>query len=97
MSDATSDPKVTPATVAELGSSAAERFGDTLAARYRVGGEWREMTYAEVGEAITEVALGLVALGIEAGDRVGILADTRVEWTIASYGISVAGGIVVPV
>jgi long-chain acyl-CoA synthetase len=97
MSDATSDPKVTPATVAELGSSAAARFGDKLAARYRIDGEWREMTYAEVGEAITEVALGLIALGIEAGDRVGILADTRVEWTIASYGISVAGGVVVPV
>ena len=55
------------------------------------------MTYGEVGEAIAEVALGLIALGIEAGDRVGILADTRVEWTIASYGISVAGGVVVPV
>jgi long-chain acyl-CoA synthetase len=97
MSDATSDPKVTPATVAGLGSSAAARFGDKLAARYRVDGEWREMTYAEVGQAITEVALGLIAIGIEAGDRVGILADTRVEWTIASFGISVAGGVVVPV
>ena len=42
MSDATSEPKVTAATVAELGSSAAGRFGDKLAARYRVDGEWRE-------------------------------------------------------
>ena len=31
------------------------------------------------------------------GDRVGILADTRLEWTLSSYGISAAGGVVVPV
>jgi len=68
-----------------------------VAARHKVDGEWRELTYAEVVEAIDEIALGLVELGIEPGDRVGILSDTRVEWTLASYGISAAGGVVVPV
>ena len=48
-------------------------------------------------EAIDEIALGLAELGIEPGDRVGVLADTRLEWTLASYGISAAGGVVVPV
>ena len=85
------------ATVAALPSSAAQRFGDHLAARHRVDGEWRELTYAEVVDAIGEVALGLADLGIAPGDRVGILADTRLEWTLASYGISAAGGVVVPV
>jgi long-chain acyl-CoA synthetase len=85
------------ATVAALPSSAAERFGDHLAARHRVGEEWQELTYDEVVAAIDEVALGLVDLGIEPGDRVGVLADTRLEWTVASYGISAAGGVVVPV
>jgi long-chain acyl-CoA synthetase len=85
------------ATVAALPSSAAQRFGDHPAARHRVGGEWRELTYSEVVAAIDEVALGLAALGIEPGDRVGVLADTRLEWTVASYGISAAGGVVVPV
>jgi long-chain acyl-CoA synthetase len=85
------------ATVAALPSSAAQRFGDHLAARHRVDGEWRELTYAEVVDAIGEVALGLADLGIAPGDRVGILADTRLEWTLASYGISAAAGVVVPV
>jgi long-chain acyl-CoA synthetase len=85
------------ATVAALPSSAAQRFGDHLAARHRVDGEWQELTYNEVVDAIGEVALGLADLGIEPGDRVGILADTRLEWTLASYGISAAGGVVVPV
>jgi long-chain acyl-CoA synthetase len=85
------------ATVAALPSSAAQRFGDQLAARHRVDDEWRELTYTEVVDAIGEVALGLADLGIEPGDRVGILADTRLEWTLTSYGISAAGGVVVPI
>jgi long-chain acyl-CoA synthetase len=84
-------------TVAALSASAAHRYGDRLAARYKVGGEWREQTYAEAGRAIDELALGLIDLGIEPGDRVCLLCDTRVEWTIASYAISAAGAIVVPI
>ena len=85
------------ATVAALPSSTAQRFGDHVAARRRVDGEWQELTYSEVVAAIEEVALGLADLGIAPGDRVGIIADTRLEWTVASYGISAAGGVVVPV
>jgi len=97
MSESTSGPGTTVATVAALPSSAAERFGEQTAARHKVDGEWREVTYGDAVKAIQEVALGLAALGIEPGDRVGILADTRLEWTLASYGISAAGGVVVPV
>jgi long-chain acyl-CoA synthetase len=97
MSDTTSDPRVIAATVAALPASAAERFGDAVLARHKVGGEWRELSYAEFGDAVREIASGLVDLGIESGDRVCILSDTRVEWTLASYGISAAGGIVVPI
>jgi long-chain acyl-CoA synthetase len=97
MSQTTPTPRQIASTVAALPSSAAERFGAQVAARHKVDGEWRERTYAEVGAAIDEIALGLADLGIEVGDRVGLLADTRLEWTLASYGISAAGGVVVPV
>jgi long-chain acyl-CoA synthetase len=96
MSETTSDTR-TIATVAALPRSAAERFGERTAARHRVDGEWRELTYAQAALAIDEIALGLLELGIEPGDRVAILSDTRVEWTWASYGISAAGAVVVPV
>jgi long-chain acyl-CoA synthetase len=89
MSETTSDPKAISATVAGLPSSAAERYGELVAAQRKVDGDWQELTYAEV--------VGLIELGIEPGDRVAILSDTRVEWTLASYGISAAGGVVVPV
>ena len=97
MTETTSQSGASTATVAGLPASAAERFGDRVAARYRIDGEWQEISYADTVAAINEVALGLAELGIEPGDRVGILADTRLEWTVASYGISAAGGVVVPV
>jgi long-chain acyl-CoA synthetase len=97
VTDTTSTPRLIAETVAALPGSAAERFGSNIAARYRSDGEWCELTYAGVGEAIQELALGLVDLGIAPGDRVGLLANTRVEWVLASYAISAAGAVVVPI
>src|SRR5256885_7773716 len=84
-------------TLAHAAATAAERFGDRVAMRYRQDGEWRERSFAEVAEVVDELALGLVALGLEPGDRAAILASTRPEWTIASLAISRAGGVVVPI
>jgi long-chain acyl-CoA synthetase len=95
MADATSG--TIASTVASLPSSAAERFGANVAARCKRGDRWDELTYAEFVNAIEEIALGLMDLGIEAGDRVCLLAETRVEWSLASFGISAAGAIAVPV
>ncbi len=97
MSKTTSEQGTATTTVAALPASARERFSERVAARIKRDGEWHELTYAEVVAAIEHVAAGLVALGIEPGDRVAILSDTRLEWTLASYGISAAGAVVVPV
>src|SRR5262249_51466568 len=84
-------------TVASLPSSAAARFGPNVAARFKQGEQWDELTYAEFVTAIDEIALGLIDLGIAVGDRVCLLANTRAEWSTASFGISAAGAIAVPV
>ena len=84
MADSTSG--TIASTVASLPSSAAARFGPNVAARFKHDDQWGELTYAEFVEAIEEIALGLIDLGIEAGDRVCLLADTRLEWTLASFG-----------
>src|SRR6202007_2308480 len=54
-------------------------------------------TYAAPRKAIDEIALGLIDLGVEPGERVCLLANTRIEWTLASFAISAAGAVVVPV
>jgi long-chain acyl-CoA synthetase len=84
-------------TVARAAASAAERYGERVAMRHRDKDEWRERTFAEVGALVDELALGLVGLGLEPGDRTCILANTRPEWTFTSLAISRAGGVVVPI
>jgi len=75
--------------------AAATRPGAAL--RFHRDGAWREMGYRELGDGVRQIARGLIALGIEAGDRVAILSETRPEWTLADSGTLAAGAVVVPV
>src|SRR3954469_13365587 len=84
-------------TVADLAARAAAEYGPKAAIRYRREGEWQSVSFEELAQIVDEVALGLLALGIEPGDRVSVLANTRPEWTYASLGISRVGAVVVPV
>src|SRR3954454_1096483 len=84
-------------TIADIVSLAAERYGERPAARFQRDGEWRDVSYIELDETVSEIARGLVALGLEQGDRVALLCTTRVEWTYADFGITTAGGVVVPI
>ncbi|MDX6700038.1 MAG: long-chain acyl-CoA synthetase, partial [Baekduia sp.] len=85
------------ATIADLCTRAAELYGDQVAIKHKVDGAWRDVTFAQMGAIVDEVALGLIALGLEPGERVSILCNTRPEWTYADFAISSAGGVVVPV
>jgi len=78
-------------TIADLVPLAAERYGDKTAQRFKSGDSWQDVSYRELGERVSEVALGLISLGIEPGDKVAILSHTRPEWTYACFGISGAG------
>jgi long-chain acyl-CoA synthetase len=84
-------------TIADLLPLAVEKYGDKAAQRYKVGEEWADSSYTELGEVVKEVALGLVDLGIQPGDKVSILAHTRPEWTHACFGILTAGGTLVTI
>ena len=84
-------------TIADMAALAAERFGDRAAVRYKAGGEWRDVSFAELGEIVSEIARGLIDLGLQAGDRVALLCTTRPEWTYADFAITSAGGVVVPI
>jgi long-chain acyl-CoA synthetase len=56
-----------------------------------------DVGYEELGRAVREIAGGLAALGVEPGDRVGILGGTVPEWTLADFGALCSGATVVPV
>jgi long-chain acyl-CoA synthetase len=60
--------------------------------RYPVGDRWESQTWQETGEQVTRLAAGLVALGLEPEQRVGIASSTRFEWILADLAVMCAGG-----
>jgi long-chain acyl-CoA synthetase len=58
---------------------------------------WADVSAGEFGDQVRAVAKGLMAAGIGAGDRVGLMARTRYEWTLVDYAIWACGAVTVPV
>jgi long-chain acyl-CoA synthetase len=84
-------------TIADLIGLAARRYGDAPAIRHKHDGDWKDVSYAELSDIVSEVGRGLIDLGIEPGDRVAILCATRPEWTYADFGITSTGAVAVPI
>jgi long-chain acyl-CoA synthetase len=78
-------------TMADLLPLAAKRFAGDPALKHKVGDGWVETSYAELGDAVSETARGLIDLRLEHGDKVSILSHTRPEWTYANFAILSAG------
>ncbi|PTL74081.1 long-chain fatty acid--CoA ligase [Rathayibacter caricis DSM 15933] len=61
------------------------------------GGGWRDVTAQEFLDQVTALAKGLVAAGIEPGEKIGLICKTRYEWTLIDFAVWFAGAILVPV
>ncbi len=75
----------------------AERRGGTVVFRRQTGAGWSDVTAREFADQVTRVAAGLIAAGVQAGERVGLLSRTRYEWTLIDYAIVTAGAVTVPI
>ncbi|MDU0288438.1 long-chain fatty acid--CoA ligase [Saccharothrix longispora] len=75
----------------------AERFGNAVSFRRRVDGTWVDVTARDFAAQVLAVAKGLVAAGLQPGDRVGLMSKTRYEWTLLDFAIWHAGCVVVPI
>ncbi len=85
-------------TVADLLPRAAALYGDAPAVLFKEpSGTWSTRSYKEVGAIVEKLALGLIDLGIEKGDKVSILANTRPEWTYVDFAALSVGAVVVPI
>jgi long-chain acyl-CoA synthetase len=84
-------------TIADLLPLAVAKYAEAPAQRFKVGDDWRDISYAELGETVKEVALGLIDLGIEPGEKISILSHTRPEWTNACFGILTTGATLVTI
>jgi long-chain acyl-CoA synthetase len=84
-------------TIADLISRSAALRPEHPAVRYKQDGQWKDVTYQEVADIVQEIGLGLIDLGVEPGERVCILANTRPEWSYADMAITSIGAVVVPI
>jgi long-chain acyl-CoA synthetase len=62
-----------------------------------LSGDWTDVTASQFKDDVVALAKGLVAAGIEIGDRVALMSHTRYEWTLIDYAIWTAGAATVPV
>ena len=84
-------------TIAGLVPRSAAAHAEHVAVRYKRDGAWHDVTYAQLLEVVDELGLGLIDLGIQPGECVSILANTRPEWSYFDLAATSAGAIVVPI
>jgi long-chain acyl-CoA synthetase len=84
-------------TIADLIAHSAQAHAENVAVRYKRDGTWHDVGYSQLADIVEEIGLGLIELGIEARDRVCILANTRPEWSYVDMAATATGAIVVPI
>ncbi|WP_030865096.1 AMP-dependent synthetase/ligase [Streptomyces sp. NRRL S-37] len=90
-------PRRTTGSTADIPFANAAEAPDAVVLRREEHGTWRPVTAAAFAREVTAVAKGLIAAGLEPGDRVAVMSRTRYEWTVLDFAVWSAGGRVVPV
>ena len=90
-------PSPPPGTSPTTSSTNAREAGATAVFSRPTEQGWADVTAAEFHDEVRAVAKGLIAAGVEAGDRVALLSKTRYEWTLFDYAIWFAGAVTVPI
>jgi long-chain acyl-CoA synthetase len=75
----------------------ARRGPDDVVFSRRAGSKWAPVTAKEFATEVSALAAGLLASGVQAGDRIGLMSKTRYEWTLCDYAIWTAGAVTVPI
>src|SRR6478609_7402079 len=80
-------------TIGELWRGAVATGGSKTAYLSERPEGWVEVTWAEAGQTVDELANGLLALGVRKGDAFGILAQTTLEWALFDYALARIGAV----
>lgn len=75
-----------------------KNFGDKPDAFVgKLNGKWEQWSFDKFVRVVHQVAAGLIAEGVERGDRIAILANNRPEWNVVDFSAQLAGVILVPI
>ena len=86
-----------PPTIPETFAEIVQRYPQRIAARHKVHGRYRDVTYRELADRVHAVATNLHNLGISHGDVIGIFSSNRLEWLLVDLAALKLGAIVVPI
>ncbi len=83
-------------TLIELFEKSVKKFANNPYMWEKIDGEYKSFTYSEIHEQAIAFGAGLMALGIEKGDRIGLLSEGRTDWIVSELGMFYAGAVNVP-
>jgi long-chain acyl-CoA synthetase len=86
----------TPLTIPELVEESARRFGAKVAYQMKVGSSYQRLTFSELAQRSREFGAGLLTMGMRKGDAFAIISENSLDWIVGYYGLSMAGGVGVP-
>jgi long-chain acyl-CoA synthetase len=86
------DANLTDAVVAN-----AAEYPDRVVFDRKIDGSWQPITAKQFADEVKQAAAGLIASGVQPGERVCIMSSTRYEWTLLDYAIWTAGAVTVPI
>ena len=75
----------------------AQTYANETAMRSKIGDVWQSLSYREMGDTIRQIARALLAAGVQPGDRIGLFAQNRPEWTLVDFAILAVRAISVPI
>ncbi len=93
----TGGPRPAPTTLTAIFFEAVDKFALPNAYQYKKDGKFAPISHAQVLERARRVSLGLGAIGVQRGDRVGIMSENRPEWAIADWACLCGGKTDVPI
>lgn len=97
MTTAAGGPRPAPTTLTALFFKAVESFDLPAAYMYKKDGAYTPISHRETLERVRRVSLGLGAIGVKRGDRVGIMSENRPEWALADWACLGGGMTDVPI
>jgi len=83
-------------TIIQLFADSVEKYADNPYIFEKVNDRYKAITYRQIREEVIQAAGGLLALGIQKGDRVALLSESRIDWVVSELAILHSGAVCVP-
>jgi len=83
--------------LAEMFFNVADRFSSKTAYKFKKDGAYQDITFKDVADQVNSIAGGLAELGVKTGDRVALLSENRLHWSLTDFAILSLGAVNVPI